>query len=63
MHVYEGSNHSLETEDTRQNIKILQDVMRITMKYIKYVKFHGNFPERKSGVVSSKLLVNSITFF
>lgn len=35
MHVYEGSNHSLETEDTRQDIKILQDVMRITMKYIK----------------------------
>lgn len=35
MYVYEESNHSLETEDTRQNIKILQDVMRITMKYIK----------------------------
>lgn len=35
MYVYEDGNHSLETEDTQLNIKILQDVMRITMEYIK----------------------------
>ena len=30
MHVYENANHSLETEDTMQNLKILQDVMKKT---------------------------------
>ena len=27
MYVYENTNHSLETEDTLENLKILQDVM------------------------------------
>ena len=27
MYIYENTNHSLETEDTLENLKILQDVM------------------------------------
>lgn len=34
MHVYEKANHSLETEDTLQNLKILQDVMEKTKAII-----------------------------
>ena len=34
MHVYENANHSLETEDTLQNLKILQDVMEKTKAII-----------------------------
>ena len=34
MHVYENANHSLETEDTMQNLKILQDVMEKTKAII-----------------------------
>lgn len=34
MHVYENANHSLETSDTMQNLKILQDVMEKTKAII-----------------------------
>lgn len=34
MHVYENANHSLETEDTLQNLKILQDVVEKTKAII-----------------------------
>ena len=34
MYVYENTNHSLETEDTLENLKILQDVMMKTRKYL-----------------------------
>ena len=33
MYVYENTNHSLETEDTLENLKILQDVMIKTREY------------------------------
>ena len=34
MHVYENANHSLETCDTMQNLKILQDVMEKTYGFL-----------------------------
>ncbi len=34
IHVYENANHSLETEDTIMNLKILKDVMKKTKKFI-----------------------------
>ena len=34
IHVYENANHSLETSDTMQNLKILQDVMEKTKAII-----------------------------
>lgn len=34
MYVYENTNHSLETEDALENLKILQDVMIKTREYL-----------------------------
>ena len=34
MYVYENTNYSLETEDTLENLKILQDVMIKTREYL-----------------------------
>lgn len=34
IEIYEGTNHSLATEDTMKNLKILQKVMERTGKYI-----------------------------
>lgn len=34
MYVYENTNHSLETEDILENLKILQDVMIKTREYL-----------------------------
>ena len=33
MYVYENTNHSLETEDTLENLKILQDIMLKTKTF------------------------------
>lgn len=33
MYVYENTNHSLETEDTLENLRILQDVMMKTKTF------------------------------
>lgn len=34
IYIYENTNHSLETEDTLENLKILQDVMLKTREYL-----------------------------
>ena len=35
MYTYENANHSLETGDTLENLKILQDVMGKTKGFLK----------------------------
>ena len=34
VYIYENANHSLETKDTLENLKILQDVMTKTKEYL-----------------------------
>lgn len=34
MYIYENANHSLETTDTLENLKILQDVMGKTKGFL-----------------------------
>lgn len=53
MYIYENANHSLETTDTLENLKILQDVMGKTKDF-----WSGN--KKKHIIILSRCVQRSV---